>query len=440
METVNPHTETEITALSTDGRGITRVDGQSVFIKQALPGDRVRIAVDFSTKPPSGRLIEILAESPFRVFHPCPYADKCPGSIWGSLTYSEQLRHKQILTERTLRKTAGQIEILPTVASPKQWQYRNRVSLNVQQIDGSLQVGYKAAPRGSHIIPVTTCRLASQSIDHCIGRLSELFRNIDCPDTVPIRLLLFETSDRPGCLLIFSGRVSGSARKKWIGFLKPLTDLLHFGFASGNRQGLLMDALDFNLSAESPRMFTHFKDHRIELSPTAFCQVNESAANLVLNRVEKYSSSHSFRHVWDLYGGYGPLGFAAAGSGTPLTILDHTPGAAQAAQELADQIGNNTVEYIAGDLLASMRDIRDGITSSDLVILDPPRSGVHPETLAMLAASPIRHVIYLSCNPARLGRDLRMLMKARFQPAEVQPYDFFPQTPAIEVLSILTRS
>jgi 23S rRNA (uracil1939-C5)-methyltransferase len=143
--------------------------------------------------------------------------------------------------------------------------------------------------------------------------------------------------------------------------------------------------------------------------------------------------------VWDLYGGYGALGFAVGGGVRPVTVMDISSYSERTFAELARMAGNTNSRFLRGDLLVTLPTVVKSIAEEDLVVLDPPRSGAHPEVLTRITRSRCRRVIYLSCNAARLARDLRILKEHRFAPTEIQPYDFFPQTPTIETLVILQR-
>ena len=113
--------------------------------------------------------------------------------------------------------------------------------------------------------------------------------------------------------------------------------------------------------------------------------------------------------------------------------------AEQTFQELVEIADNRQSRFVRGDLLTTMPPAAKEISENDVVVLDPPRSGAHPEVLKSVAKSRCRRIVYLSCNPARLARDLKLLCDRGFSPVEIQPYDFFPQTPTIEVLAILQR-
>jgi 23S rRNA (uracil1939-C5)-methyltransferase len=427
-------------SLSTDGRGVVRVDGTVYFVAGAVPGDRVQLELDPHTRPPSARLVQLVEPSRYRMSHPCPEAAVCRGSVWGVVVYAEQLTHKRELVLRTLRKAVREIEVLPTVASPRQWHYRNRVSLSVWVENERVRIGFQTEPRARTGTAVRTCLLAHESLLPCLRGLAELFDAMHAEDSprLPRRIQIHRTRKGAGALLIFGGELEERDGPDWRARLRNVPIPGGLWFASGTRAGIMDLRKPFLRMPEAQPMLTTWLGNEMEVHPAEFCQTNGGAADLVLERLRQFRESHPFDHVWDLYGGYGALGLAAVGKGR-VTVLEQTSLCRETFQKLAARAGNTHADFIGGDLLQTVKKTSTRMTANDLVILDPPRSGVHHEVLTAVTHSKAKHVAYLSCNPARLGRDLNLLFAGGFRAAETQPYDFFPQTPRIEVLCLLTR-
>jgi 23S rRNA (uracil1939-C5)-methyltransferase len=429
-----------IESLSTDGRAVVRVDGTVFFVGGALPGDRVQLELLPHTHPPSARVMRLLEPSPHRVSHPCPEAAACCGSGWGTLAYQEQLKHKRELTLRTLRKAVGEIEVLPAVASPLQWHYRNRLSLSVWAENERVCIGFQTEPRSQPGTPVRTCLLAHESLLPCLRALASFADDLRIHDAprLPRRIQIHRTRRGAGVLLVFAGELEESDGSDWRARLKDVPAPGGLWLASGTRAGIADLRKPLVRMPGALPMLTTWLGNEVEVHPAEFCQANSSAADLVLERLRRLGQSQEFAHVWDLYGGYGALGLAAAGT-RPLTVLELTLASRETLEALAARAGSTETEFVGGDLLRTVRKAASRMTADDLVILDPPRSGAHREVLTALAQSKARHIAYLSCNPARLGRDLALLFAAGFHAEEIQPYDFFPQTPRIEVLCLLER-
>jgi 23S rRNA (uracil1939-C5)-methyltransferase len=143
--------------------------------------------------------------------------------------------------------------------------------------------------------------------------------------------------------------------------------------------------------------------------------------------------------VWDLYGGFGALGFAVVNDGARLVVVEQSPFSQTTFDQLAGFHPNVKAKYTRSEVLRALPSIAPKMHANDVVILDPPRSGCHPDVLTHLGRSVVNKLVYVSCNPARLARDLKILASSGFRPTVVQPVDFFPQTPEIEVLVFAER-
>ena len=433
--------EATIETLSTDGRGIARIGGHAVFVAGGLPGDRLRLRTDFETRPASAEIVERISLSPLRVAHPCPHADRCVGSPWGSLIYEEQLRHKRELLARTLHKMLGEISVEPVVPSPELWHYRNRVSLRIWRSGDAIEIGFRTSPRQIDGVAVSTCSLAESSVG--VGIHSLCRRLSECtPDDLPIlpvRIQLHRTERGAGVLLIFAGNCESKLVESWSALFPR--EVLPGGswFTSGTRAGIVHHHSPVLASPGVLLMRTMSLGHEVDVHPVAFCQANTKAAALVERDLQSWASQHEFHRVWDLYGGFGALGLAAAGSSLPAEVFEMSPYSEPTLRKLAARAGNRDIRFHRGDLLHTLARHSHRISEGDLILLDPPRSGAHEDVLRMIGESSAKTVAYLSCNPARLARDLAILRSYRFQPQRIRPYDFFPHTPTVEVLTSLFR-
>lgn len=426
--------------MSTDGRGVASVDGAACFIAGAFPGDRVRIEIVPDSEPRSGILLELLEASPHRVEHRCPHAHACPASPWGRLAYEQQLEAKQRLVARTLKKALGEVEVLPTVPSPKSWNYRGRISLTVWKEDGHVRIGYQMQPREEAGIPIQTCNLAAEPLDALLHDLTAHVCAQDIPDEFLTRRIQVHSTDMgAGLMLVFPRYPNGEVIHFWENVLHPLKIPGGTWIAQGSRAGIVAHGMRVTRVKNARSMASKWMNQALEIHPASFTQANAEAAECVHQRLRRCGDSEQRGAVWDLYGGYGALGFAAAGRERLVTVMDVSSYSERTFADLARMAGNANSRFLRGDLLVTLPTVVKSIAAEDLIVLDPPRSGVHPEVLARISRSQCRKVIYLSCNAARLARDLRILKEHRFVPTEIQPYDFFPQTPTIETLAILQR-
>jgi 23S rRNA (uracil1939-C5)-methyltransferase len=429
-----------ITGVSTDGRGIAHVNDRAVFIERALPGDHVRIKADWNAKPPSAVVIEQLTASPDRVVHPCPHALECPACPFGGWDYSKQLTAKTDLVQRTLSKVLRDIEVREIIPSPAEWGYRNRVSLRLWEEGDRVSVGYRQEARAEACTPITACKLAMPDIDLCIGELQKTLSGYrgGTSETLPARIQVHQTSAGAGLMIVFPIRIHSSQRKLWRNWLVETNIPGGVWFATGNRAGVIGAQSWVEPDQAAEPMLTSWMGTPLKVHPGSFCQANAAAAELVCKRIEVWSNRIKPKVVWDLYGGYGALGFAA-GMSSEVNIFESSKWSEPISGALAKIAHSKKPVFVQGDVLKEFSRHAGEVSDHDLVILDPPSSGAHREVLDLLIESSARRVCYLSCNPARLARDLSILFDGGFHTTEIQPYDFFPQTASIEVLALLER-
>ncbi len=434
--------EVLITGLSTDGRGVARHNGSAWFVRGGVPGDRLEIRLLAQTSPQSGELITLLEPSPNRIPHPCPHSHACPGSPFGCITYEEQLKQKHELVRRTLAKFLPALEIASIIPSPRVWHYRNRVSLSTWLDGEHLACGFKMEARTSIGLAISTCKLAEESVDLLVGSLAERFRAEAWPKGLPVprRLLVFRTRNGAGTAFKFAARCNSEQASILRQFLSGIDRLSAIWIAQGNRSGIVEHSSSSLLAGSSDGMHTLWHGHDVELSPFSFCQANPEAAGLVHEWLAEYTMREQPESVWDLYGGFGALGFAAAHASGNFSILEANPESGPVCAKLAEVSGRRSPKFICGDLLKTLPPCAREFSKADLIIVDPPRTGLHPQVLEIIERSKAANVVYLSCNPAKFGRDALRFSNAGFEVTHLQPYDFFPHTPDVELLAVLKRS
>ncbi|MBI5058222.1 prephenate dehydrogenase/arogenate dehydrogenase family protein [candidate division KSB1 bacterium] len=433
--------EVEVDALATTGDGVAHTTSGAVFISGALPGDRVAIEYTPGQRGANAKLLRLVQPSPHRVAHPCPHHHECNASPWGGLEYTIQLEQKRDLVHRTLRKLMGEVEIRPTVPSPQRWGYRQRITPAIWLDEGRLAVGFRAEARATRGVALAECSLALPAVSRALSALAARLRELDPArlESTPKRIQIHATRDGAGAVLVFPGGCDARSHRAWESRLELPELSGGIWTVRGNSAGIPNSSLAGFTPGRSHPMLTRHGADPIELPPLAFCQVNAAAAELVHARIAERFTTERLSRIWDLYGGYGALGIAASAGRCPVTVAEQSAHSRTAFMEFAERRGITGPDFVPGDLRDTINSFAARIGGGDLVILDPPASGVHPAILERLLKSPVRRICYLSCNPARLGRDLRVLTSSGFHPVEITPFDFFPQTASIEVLALLER-
>lgn len=378
------HTVT-IEKMSIGGDGVARIPVLDrtvvVFIPKSAPGDEVKIKITQAEKTfLFGEILEITKPSPFRREPPCPVANQCGGCSWQQFTESEQINQKEILLKELFTKflPAVKYTLLPTVISDKVFEYRNRIQLKHLQN----KLGY-FKPNSHEIVPITDCLLAE----------------------APIRAKIAELSKT----------------------LKPSAELKKY---------------EIKINQDGKTEHYDIGSHGEGL---AFSQVNNFVNQLLvdetLKQIKALIPTDFSGLMTELYAGAGNFTFALASAFTKMRIeaveLNHrlTTAAAELVKtkKLIKQVTFFTTKV---ETFAFHQPL-----SKEIILLDPPRSGCLPEVIHRIAEKNPEHIVYISCHPTMLVRDIALLIKTapEYQVKHLQIFDMFPQTDHFETLCVLTR-
>ena len=245
------------------------------------------------------------------------------GVALGSLDYGKQLEHKRGLVERTLRKAVGEVEILPAIASPLPWRYRNRISLSVWQKGERLEAGFHTEARQESGVAIGTCLLPFATIGEAVRGLVAVLSTLPARSvSAPRRIQIHDTAVGAGMLLLFATTPPEAVTQRWAELLKRRAPG-GIWFAEATAAGVILKTQSITHTNHAAPISTHWLGHDVEVHPAAFSQTNASAANLVGERLVRYGAEQRYGKVWDLYGGFGALGLAAA-KGRALTVFEVT--------------------------------------------------------------------------------------------------------------------
>ena len=389
--------EIKITDIASAGDGIGRIDGLVTFVPGTLPGDIAKIELtENNGKTARGRLLKITEPSADRVPPACPYAGECGGCELMGLSYEAQLRWKQNQVLQALRRIGGIDDpvVRPIIGMEEPQRYRNKAEFRVE---GGVP-GYYA--RGSHrLVPVADCLIQSET---AMAALRSMDLSRHC-----VRVVL-RTSQRGELMTVFE-------------------------YDDGNRTSDRR-ILEDHISCPD----TAFPDGKlkVEISPLSFYQVNPVQTEKLYAKVREYAALEGGETVLDLYCGAGSIGLTMADKARRIIGVESVRPAVIDANRNAviNRIVN--AEFLCGKAEEVVPTKLQGI-KADLVILDPPRAGCKPELLKTVAEIAPKKLIYVSCNPSTLARDLKILAGYGFGLVEATPVDMFPHTLGIEVVSSL---
>jgi len=389
------------------GEALARKGNLVCFVDNGLPGEHIRAHVDkVHSHYLKTTLIEINQTSAYRVQPPCTVFRQCGGCHWQHLAYQQQLLWKQeIIADCLSRITgAGQADVLTPIPSPKTANYRIKANLKVFP-GPKLRIGYFM--RRSHtIIPIVSCALLVDQLNNALQAAPRLFNSIGNHPRSIIDLNLL-------CILkhdLVKATVGGSV----------LPEPVYF------KSGIVLQSPSDESMIESINGMQFYRNNR------DFCQVNFEQNVQLIDVVLEHIGYGSHKSILELYCGCGNFSLFLARLGAVVTGIDISKAAIREAALNARLNGIVNSRFIAADLHADDFSLPEG--TYDAVLLNPPRSGCAPHLLRHILISRPRTVVYVSCNPATLARDLRSFLSAGYQPCSIQPVDMFPQTYHIETV------
>jgi 23S rRNA (uracil1939-C5)-methyltransferase len=415
--------EVTVHSIGAGGFGVgTLPEGKVVFIPRTVPGDQVLIRiVKEKSRWARGEVSQLLQEGPGRREAPCPMYARCDGCALQHLEYQEQLRWKCAIVGDALRRLGGLDVDDPEVApSPRELKYRNRITFTLRRLPGGrLVAGFRELGHRGRILDVgAQCLLPEDAIRAVWDGIRETWgpgaRHL--PGGRQIRLVLQNSVDGVG-LLVRGGAGQGDPE----GLLSRVD-----GLRSVWRQekGKIPELL-----AGEPSMRIAWGEETVDLRSGGFVQVNADLGTDLYEHVLRELGQVDGRRIVDAYCGLGILGRSLARRGAEVTGIDIDSGATQA----QDLPGSSGFKLVTGRVEKELK----RRLPADLVLLNPPRTGLEASIPATLEAKPAEKLVYVSCDPATLARDLKRL-GTRYRVRKVRAFDLFPQTGHVETVVTLT--
>ncbi len=442
--------EVRIETLAYGGDGVGHLeDGRAVFVPMTCPGDVVLVDVQQSKdRWAKGKATELVSASANRVQAPCmeACAGTCGGCPWAHVAYEEQLNWKRQAVVDALTRTAkmelaaAEALVQPCIASKKQWNYRNKIELEVgQDVAGRFTLGSHALAGGFN--PLSSCKLiANKKFEKFPKSLTGALRFLQQGENLGIERVGLRVSNRTGdvelALWTRTGRFPRAHAAKILGQALPI------------KKGVITRVLLKDDSKTKARKvsgteclagkghWTEEIDGRVmKLSAPSFFQVNTSGAEELVRLVMEGLQPDGTDVALDLYSGAGTFTLPLAAAAGDVVAVES---AGSSVRDLRRNLEGNELyaDVVGGDVSRELPDLG----YADVAVVDPPRSGLAPQALQALLDCGARRIAYVSCDPQTLARDLKAVLEdGRYAVKSVQPVDLFPQTYHVENVTILER-
>ena len=437
-------------------KGYVKVDGEekSVIVKNGIPGQKVRFAVNkFRHGQAEGRLLEVLETSPLETRNPvCSLFPACGGCMYQTMDYEEQLKMKsgqikKILDGAVLPGCSYTFEGIK--ASPKEFAYRNKMEFSFGDAEkgGSLTLGLHKKGSTYDVLTADDCKLVHPDMNQILSCVLRYFQEKEIgyyhkmQHTGYLRHLLLRRGDATGEILV--NLVTTTQEKH--DFTELVNRILNLSL-EGKIVGILHilnDSLSDVVQSDETRIL-YGKDYfyetllgiQFKITPFSFFQPNSKGAEVLYKTVRDYIGDIQDMTVFDLFSGTGTIAQVLAPKAKKVIGVEIVEEAVEAAKENALRNGLSNCEFIAGDVFQVLDDITE---KPDVIVLDPPRDGIHPKALPKILDYGVDHIVYISCKATSLARDLEMIQGRGYRLEKAVAVDQFCQTVHCETVCLLSN-
>ncbi|HHY82271.1 MAG TPA: 23S rRNA (uracil(1939)-C(5))-methyltransferase RlmD [Clostridiales bacterium] len=445
----NKDYEMNIESLGAGGEGVGRIQGFAVFVEGALPGERILVKIVKVTKSYAyGKLLHIIQKSPDRVEPQCPYFKGCGGCQLQHLSYEGQLKYKTRLVKDALERIGhlDNVKILPAIGMDEPWRYRNKAQFPVGLIKGKLAIGLYAA-RSHNLIDINDCPIQhgiNEKVIHLVHRFIQTYNIPVYDESVHkgiIRHVVIKVGFKSNQLMVIIVTNGELPRKK------ELVSILREGLPSitsiiqnyqTERTNVILGNKNVTLWG-SDYIMDAIGDLKFKISPLSFFQVNPVQTEKLYAKALEYAALTGKETVIDAYCGIGTISLFLARKAAKVYGVEVVPQAIEDAKENARINGITNAEFLTGESEVIIPRLSRLGVKADVVVVDPPRKGCDEKLLDTIAEMAPERMVYVSCNPATLARDLMYMVEKGYQVNEVQPVDMFPQGYHVECVIGMQR-
>ncbi len=467
-------------------RGVAHTEEGTVIVKNSLPGQKIKLGINkVRSGKAEGRLLEVIEKSPLETGDPCSHFGVCGGCTYLSLSYEEQLNIKNAQMKRLLenalegRQAAWIWEGIK--GSPAAYEYRNKMefSFGDERKDGPLSLGMHKRGSFYDVVTVDDCRLVDEDYrlilcavrDYFADQGTSFYHKLSHEGY--LRHLLVRKASKTGEILAAlvttsQGLPRQTERQLLEGFLQVLLDLQEKGRLQGHFAGIIHIINDCQADVvQSDRtevlygreyFYEELLGLKFKISTFSFFQTNSHGAEVLYETVREYvgdlgsaaerasgkeaaesgsaAERASGKVVFDLYSGTGTIAQMMAPVARRVIGVEIVEEAVEAARKNAVENGLDNCEFIAGDVLKVLDSLEQ---QPDLIILDPPRDGVHPKALPKIINYGVPRIVYISCKPTSLARDLEVFLSRGYRVERAVAVDQFPWTANCELVTLLVR-
>ena len=423
-----------------------------VTVKNGIPGQKVRFVINkFKRGNAEGRLLEVLEKSPLETREPvCSIFPACGGCMYQTMPYEEQMKMKEGQIRRLMDEAVnGEYVFEGVKASPKEFGYRNKMefSFGDEYKDGPLSLGLHKKGSTYDVLTASDCRLVHEDMNRILVCVLEYFRERNVSyykkmqHTGYLRHLLVRRGDTTGEILVNLVTTTQEEHD-----LHPLVDELLKLDLDGKIVGILHilnDSLSDVVKSDETRIlygqdffYEKLLGLDFKITPFSFFQPNTRGAEVLYETVREYIGDIHDMTVFDLFSGTGTISQVLAPVAKQVVGVEIVEEAVEAAKENAARNGISNCKFIAGDVFQVLDELEE---KPDVIVLDPPRDGIHPKALPKILSYGVDRIVYISCKMTSLARDLEMMQIAGYRVEKMTAVDQFCETVHVETVVLLSH-
>ena len=438
-----------IESATIEGAGVARVDGQVLFVAGALPGEQCTVRIEhIGNRALFADLISVQTPSAHRIRPDCPYTSRCGGCSLRHMDYAQELELKRAHVQNCLTRIGGQtIEDLPITGAPELDGYRNKVQFPVQEQNGKPVIGFFSA-RTHTVIPIDDCRIQPP----CAGRIRRAL--LDWMQTYHIRAydekthtgyirhLYIRTGAESGQILVcITANTQQLPKKKQLvqTLLAAEPGITTIVFSPNTKKGNTVLGTEFLPLYGDGTITDTLCGLQFRLSAPAFYQVNHAQAERLYEKAAALAGLTGEETVLDLYCGTGTITLCLARHAKKAVGVEIIPQAIEDAKFNAAQNGMDNAEFYCMDAGAAAKLLAERGEKPNVIVVDPPRKGVSADVIEAIAAMQPQRVVYVSCDPATLARDVKLLTEKGYTLRSAEAVDLFPKCAHVETVVLMSR-
>ncbi|AGK52123.1 23S rRNA (uracil(1939)-C(5))-methyltransferase RlmD [Bacillus sp. 1NLA3E] len=442
----NDYIEVDFIDLTHDGAGVAKVDGYPLFVANALPGEKAKIKVTKVNKGYGfGRLIEVIEKSQYRVDAPCPIYKECGGCQLQHLSYEGQMvaKEKQVREVLTRIGKLENVKVHPVLGMEEPWRYRNKAQVPIGDQEGGLIGGFYQQ-RTHQIIDMKTCLIQQEKNDEVVQIVKEVCNRFG--------VRAYDEAKHKGTLRHIMVRYGLVTKEVMVVLVARTSDL-------PNKNKIVMEIVEkvgglksviLNVNAKKTNVimgdesevlwgeeviYDYIGEIKFAISSRSFYQVNPDQTKVLYGKALEYADLRGEETVIDAYCGIGTISLFLAQKARKVYGVEIVPEAIEDARRNAELNGIVNAEFAVGEAETVIPRWYESGVQADVLVVDPPRKGCDEALLRTIIEMKPKKVVYVSCNPATLARDLRFLEDGGYKTVEVQPVDMFPQTMHCEAVA-----